>query len=1854
MADEEIINNSEEQKDTEETRNLDVLTENITEYLTNSVNMTSSFYNIFLKPEAEYVTFDMYDKNNELISVTVPNRAMERVVSGKGKITKITVTKPNGDQSEFPGPEVPLSISTFGAQAALVPGSNIKNFHLSDDASGVVTSIIPAAGETNPPTIDVQSPLVSKSNIRALNMQDYDGITETTLLGSGTIAVQKPLISGTNIKGLKIVNKSGEDPETTTLLASGTIAVQSPLLSETNIKGVNIVDKSGDTVTTTSLAASGTVDVQKPLESEVNIKGVKILDKKTKTLDIQSIDRDNKTFTISGDQTSLITEGSTIKATATVQARIFTVASVSFASNITSIVVEEVIPELAFTKLVVGDVTATSLTAEGTIDVQAPLESGVNIKPLRLRNNVSDEGTINSLLGSESVSVQEVLASETNIKGLKIVDKNSSNVITTSLLTDGTVKVQAPLESEINIKGLKVVDKKVKTFDIQSIDTTNKRFTVSGDQTSFFTAGTTLKAASSPIESNFVVSTFEYVSEEGTVITVTGNITSTLYDKLRIGNITFDIVNISTTNKKFTVSGDQTSFFEAGASIQAIGTPRINSFTVTSSSFASNVTSINVSEVISSGIPYSELRLGDVTTSSLTASGTLELQAPLESGVNLKKLVIKNVGESSTPTVTSFTVTSSAYNSSESETTITVSENISSSVKYVKLRANNTDFNIKRIESLAKKFIVSGNQTSSFTVSSTITASSADKTFSLLDEGSLEVQEVIDGLDEIKETTNIVVPDILSKIDDRASATNKLQAKDYIDYSIQTNSAVYQGVFETESDIPSAFPSAANQRSYNSMPQNSDFISVLEYPNPEDYTVTATDVGSKTITISGNKVLTFKPTTRIKASNATTSQSYTVESSELSNGNTVIKVTETIPSGTSYTKVNLLQTWRLRYVDPAFIRGSDETTTVTSTDVANRIFTVNGNETLKFETNTQIIAVRSGGEESYVVKESAYDIVTNKTNIEVKTAILSGVNYLTLKTPGPIINNPDYGVFSKEKWEADYPMNTSTFTDKQLDAINSGATEEKIETIGKVKQNVVSASADYPILLSSAGQSVPDTLETNFSKNITINPSTSTITAENFAGNANTANTLKASRKINGTSFNGSADITTEFWGKARNITIKDSDESHSGEATSVNGSTNYTLTLPSTIKANHIGTAELTSNTFGAALKIDRTGNTSGLSSIAFSNAGTTKGYIGVSSGDIPVPQFTNAAGSASTTLVRGSSVGSSRKGVYIDSNGEAKLMDFELNKTVPATALFTDENVKQIPQTSGDLPVILASQGQTNTVTKSVNYAANITFNPAGLLKIGTLASNTTSEGGQLDLGAPAGSPAKGGVSLDNYDSTFRIFGIPSADNTTKVGTGTALIIDPWAKTITGGYTITGTLSGNATTATTLQTARTINGTSFNGSANITTANWGTARNITIKDSDESHSGAPTSVNGSTNYTLKLPATITAAINGNCSGSSGSCTGNATTATTLQTARKINGTDFNGSADITTYSWGKERNLYISDSDETNTGVAVPVDGSSKAYLKLPATIKATLTGNATTATTLQTARTINGTSFNGSANITTANWGTARSINISDADGTHTGVAVSVNGSENYILKLPGVIKGSLAGNADTATKATQDGNGNVITSTYVPISGNLTIAGTKTFSSPVLCSGTIAAGDSSTKLATTAWTSTNFISKSANQSISGIKTYTGEVAVTGTFDGTHGIVTVATQANGNNTTAAASTAFVKNNASHYAMCAYKGRVAKSVKTVYYADVNGWIWLSDNVDDDNMHNYVVGIGTDKSSLVNYYIRSESPSTGRDNETVVFPMPKGYYYKVYSSSDATLNIPVKHYYFIPCIGDR
>ena len=70
-------------------------------------------------------------------------------------------------------------------------------------------------------------------------------------------------------------------------------------------------------------------------------------------------------------------------------------------------------------------------------------------------------------------------------------------------------------------------------------------------------------------------------------------------------------------------------------------------------------------------------------------------------------------------------------------------------------------------------------------------------------------------------------------------------------------------------------------------------------------------------------------------------------------------------------------------------------------------------------------------------------------------------------------------------------------------------------------------------------------------------------------------------------------------------------------------------------------------------------------------------------------------------------------------------------------------------------------------------------------------------------------------------------------------------------------------------------------------------------------------------------------------------------------------------------------------------------------------------------TTSGTAAAAKKLATARTINGTSFDGTQDITTANWGTARSIKIGDT-------AKSVNGSEDvaWTLAEAGILEATAA--------------------------------------------------------------------------------------------------------------------------------------------------------------------------------------------------------------------------------------
>lgn len=124
--------------------------------------------------------------------------------------------------------------------------------------------------------------------------------------------------------------------------------------------------------------------------------------------------------------------------------------------------------------------------------------------------------------------------------------------------------------------------------------------------------------------------------------------------------------------------------------------------------------------------------------------------------------------------------------------------------------------------------------------------------------------------------------------------------------------------------------------------------------------------------------------------------------------------------------------------------------------------------------------------------------------------------------------------------------------------------------------------------------------------------------------------------------------------------------------------------------------------------------------------------------------------------------------------------------------------------------------------------------------------------------------------------------------------------------------------------------------------------------------------------------------------------------------------------------------------------------TGIVLKIGTATKGSATLPiylnagtptacsTTLGVSITGNAATATKLQTARTINGTSFDGTTNIVTAYWGTARTISLS---GAVTGSA-SVNGSQNV-----------------TITTTYQFGS---IDGRYVTLTTAQTVSGVKTFS------------------------------------------------------------------------------------------------------------------------------------------------------------------------------------------------
>lgn len=296
----------------------------------------------------------------------------------------------------------------------------------------------------------------------------------------------------------------------------------------------------------------------------------------------------------------------------------------------------------------------------------------------------------------------------------------------------------------------------------------------------------------------------------------------------------------------------------------------------------------------------------------------------------------------------------------------------------------------------------------------------------------------------------------------------------------------------------------------------------------------------------------------------------------------------------------------------------------------------------------------------------------------------------------------------------------------------------------------------------------------------------------------------------------------------------------------------------------------------------------------------------------------------------------------------------------------------------------------------------------------------------------------------------------------------------------------TTAGTTTGNAGSATKLQTARTINGTGFDGTGNITTSYWGTTRTLTIGNKGQS-------VNGSGNVSWSLNdigasdrnllknnyKSITVAGNADTyypvliDSGHGSLFGwelvsisrgyAATAPDTWNTATHKGGLTL-------TLRWtgdsawgGNDKTIVVEEFNESYTtmvgGLELSVNGlivwlrggGAVYYLTTPYGQAATATVNLTdytasdkkiysartynadtvntevrgkwymrqnkfygSASTLMTSRTINGTSFDGSGNITTSYWGTARTLTVGN-----TGKSVNGGGDVSWSIAEIGAV-------------------------------------------------------------------------------------------------------------------------------------------------------------------------------------------------------------------------------------------
>ena len=604
---------------------------------------------------------------------------------------------------------------------------------------------------------------------------------------------------------------------------------------------------------------------------------------------------------------------------------------------------------------------------------------------------------------------------------------------------------------------------------------------------------------------------------------------------------------------------------------------------------------------------------------------------------------------------------------------------------------------------------------------------------------------------------------------------------------------------------------------------------------------------------------------------------------------------------------------------------------------------------------------------------------------------------------------------------------------------------------------------------------------------------TGTASSLSIGGNAATATTLQTARNINGTSFNGSAAITTATWGTARTLTIGSTGKSVDGSAAitwslaeigaaATNGASNQNFSANSiypyewirfmvdagiywqsgTYTGWHIHPQAAWGMSFRSAAATDcglqlRRSDATSLGAVY--SDGTSIGFLTAAFG-------WGASWTLAGAMNRGSVPGSLVTG---NISGNA------------ATATTTD-NINGRPFVNTN------SNSGTNADTINSNgisyYTSGVT-NFSGNATDGALFSQAYSNDWQHQIAGDyrSGQIALRGKNGGTWQSWRRVLDQTNASYAWNMNQNVRTT-DTVSFAAVSATTFTGALSGNATSATSATSATTATN---SGCITSDTGNvgenrlqyWQTSGNTTLNPDGEWYNAIRMGHgNPVTYYSNTLAVRMT-----------GGNLGDIYTRTTTNGATGSwnrfwhNNNDGAGS--------GLDADLLDGNGSATaNTANTIVLrDGSGNFSA---GTITAALSGNAATATILQTARTIGGVSFNGSANInlpgvntagnqnTSGNAATATSASFATTAATATNVSIA-NGSI-VLAKIENITAYTILGNSNASAAATPAALSVATVATM--LSGQtMNIAGSSTS-----CSGNAA----------TATTATNAIVNSGNTS------------------------------------------------------------------------------------------------------------------------------------------------------------